>query len=104
MTRILASGLSNDNKKDPHAVWILTEEQVEATVKVHFFVHRLEFAHMGQKAEVNITDFVSRLRETATKCKFQYFTKLAKAGYWSVKLAPSSQELTTFRTPFGRYC
>ena len=33
------------------------------------------------------------------------FTKLdAKAGYWSVKLGESSQLLTTFRTPFGRYC
>ena len=35
----------------------------------------------------------------------RYFTKLdAKAGYWSVKLAPASQELTTFRSPPGRYC
>ena len=37
--------------------------------------------------------------------KAKYFTKLdAKAGYWSVRLAPTSQELTTFRFPFGRYC
>ena len=35
----------------------------------------------------------------------KYFSKLdAKAGYWSVKLAKDSTELTTFRTPFGRYC
>ncbi|XP_033126376.1 uncharacterized protein LOC117124300 [Anneissia japonica] len=35
----------------------------------------------------------------------KYFSKLdAKAGYWSVHLAKKSQELTTFRTPFGRYC
>lgn len=33
------------------------------------------------------------------------FSKLdAKAGYWSVPLDPESQILTTFRTPFGRYC
>ena len=33
------------------------------------------------------------------------FSKLdAKAGYWSVHLDPDSQLLTTFRTPFGRYC
>ena len=33
------------------------------------------------------------------------FSKLdAKAGYWSVHLEPDSQLLTTFRTPFGRYC
>ncbi|KAG1670042.1 hypothetical protein GQR58_017161 [Nymphon striatum] len=35
----------------------------------------------------------------------KFFTKLdAKAGYWSVKLHPNSQKLTTFQTPFGRYC
>ena len=38
-------------------------------------------------------------------CKAKYFTKLdAKAGYWSVKLSPDSQDITTFRSPFGRYC
>ena len=35
----------------------------------------------------------------------KYFSKLdAKAGYWSVHLDDESQELTAFRTPFGRYC
>lgn len=33
------------------------------------------------------------------------FSKLdAKAGYWSIHLDEDSQLLTTFRTPFGRYC
>lgn len=33
------------------------------------------------------------------------FSKLdAKAGYWSIHLDEESQILTTFRTPFGRYC
>ena len=33
------------------------------------------------------------------------FSKMdAKAGYWSVHLDEPSQLLTTFRTPFGRYC
>ncbi|PIK45946.1 hypothetical protein BSL78_17195 [Apostichopus japonicus] len=33
------------------------------------------------------------------------FSKLdAKAGYWAVKLDTESQKLTTFQTPFGRYC
>lgn len=37
--------------------------------------------------------------------KAKYFSKLdAKAGYWSVKLDDTSQPLTTFRTPYGRYC
>ena len=32
-------------------------------------------------------------------------TKLdAKAGYWAIHLEKKSQLLTTFRTPFGRYC
>ena len=35
----------------------------------------------------------------------KFFSKLdAKSGYWSVHLEEKSQELTTFRTPFGRYC
>ena len=33
------------------------------------------------------------------------FSKLdAKAGYWAIHLDSESQLLTTFRTPFGRYC
>ena len=41
---------------------------------------------------------------TPAFAKAKYFSKLdAKAGYWSVPLAESSQELTTFRTPFGRF-
>ena len=33
------------------------------------------------------------------------FSKMdAKAGYWSIHLDETSQEITTFRTPFGRYC
>ena len=37
--------------------------------------------------------------------KAKYFAKLdAKAGYWSVSPSEASQELTTFRTPFGHYC
>ena len=37
--------------------------------------------------------------------KAKYFSKLdAKAGYWSIHLDEASQELTTFRTVFGRWC
>ena len=33
------------------------------------------------------------------------FTKLdANYGFWQIPLAPTFQELTTFITPFGRYC
>ena len=69
--RILASSLTDDDKKDPNAVWAPNEEQVDATVKKKFRGHRLEFAFMRQKSHENINDFVSRLREKATKCKFE---------------------------------
>ena len=33
------------------------------------------------------------------------FTKIdANSGFWQIPLAPSSAPLTTFRTPFGRFC
>ena len=33
------------------------------------------------------------------------FSKMdAKAGYWSIHLDEARQEITTFRTPFGRHC
>ena len=35
----------------------------------------------------------------------KWFSKLdAKNGYWSVKLDEDSQKLTTFNSPFGRFC
>ena len=35
----------------------------------------------------------------------EVFTKLdANSGYWQVPLDEDSQLLTTFITPFGRYC
>ena len=35
----------------------------------------------------------------------RYFSKLdAKNGYWSIKLDSDSSMLTTFNSPFGRYC
>ena len=37
--------------------------------------------------------------------KAKYFSKMdAKAGYWAICLDQESQMLTTFQTPFGRYC
>ena len=44
--------------------------------------------------------------ETLAKLKKgQFFSKLdANSGFWQIKLSERSQLLTTFLTPFGRYC
>ncbi|XP_014667285.1 PREDICTED: uncharacterized protein LOC106808892 [Priapulus caudatus] len=70
MRRVLASGLSTEDQKDPEKIWDLLESQVDATVKINFRVHRLEFFNMRQKPDEDITTYMSRLREKATKCEF----------------------------------
>ena len=70
MRRILSSGLTEDEKKDPDAIWKLIENQVDVTVMISFRIHRLEYSEMRQHDGENITDFVSRLREKASKCEF----------------------------------
>lgn len=70
MRRILSSGLSDEDKKIPEKIFELLEHQLDASVKINFRVHRLEFAQLWQKSTENITDFISRLREKASKCDF----------------------------------
>ena len=49
------------------------------------------------------TPTVDEIRHKLTGAK--HFSKLdAKHGYWSIHLDEESQLLTTFNTPFGRYC
>ena len=71
MRRILSSGLSDADKKLPGKIFSLLENQLDASVKINFRVHRLEFGQIRQNADENITDFVSRLREKAIKCDFE---------------------------------
>ena len=59
MRRLLASGLSDVDLKKPDTIWNLLEEQLDASVKINFRVHRLEFAHMPQKPGETITDYIS---------------------------------------------
>ena len=70
MRRILASGLTEAEQKVPEKVWTLIEAEVDASVKINFRVHRLEFARMKQKTDETISQFLSRLRDKATKCEF----------------------------------
>ena len=70
MRRLLSSGLSEADKKKPDKIFELLENQLDASVKINFRVHRLEFAQIRQKSDETINDFVSRLREKASKCEF----------------------------------
>lgn len=71
MRRILASGLTDEEQKKPDKIWNLIEGEVDASVKINFRVHRLEFGNMKQKTDETISQFLSRLREKATKCEFE---------------------------------
>jgi hypothetical protein len=70
MRRILSSGLTPDDQNKPDKIWGLLEQQLDATVKINFRVHRLEFSNIRQRPEEQITDFIARLREKANKCDF----------------------------------
>jgi hypothetical protein len=70
MHRLLSSGLSEADQKDPEKIWNLFENQVDATIKINFRIHRLEFAQLKQKSNENVGNFVSRLRQKAVKCEF----------------------------------
>lgn len=69
MRRVLASGLTDAEVKDPKKIYDLIERQLDASIEINFRVHRLEFSRMHQGPTENTTDFVSRLREKAAKCK-----------------------------------
>ena len=68
--RILVSGLTEEQQRDPRQLWNLLEEQLDASIKINYRVHLLELSQIKQKPEETITDYVSRLCEKTTKCEF----------------------------------
>ena len=56
---------------NPSELWKLFESQLDASLKINFRVHRLEFATMHQLLDETITTYVLRLREKALKCEFK---------------------------------
>ena len=70
MRRVLASGLTDAQLKDPIEIYNMLEEQVDATVKINYRLHRLKFGQLNPQSGENITDYVSRLHETAARCEF----------------------------------
>ena len=88
MRRLLASGLTNEEQRDPEAIYNMLEEQLDATVKISYRVHRLEFIHMQQNADEAITDFVARLRNKAAKCEFDNVEKNERLVEMVIKCTP----------------
>ncbi len=71
MRRLLTSGLSETELKTSEEIWKLFESQLDASIKINFRVHRLEFSTLHQQTDEVITSYVSRLREKALKCEFE---------------------------------
>lgn len=61
-------GLSTDDAKDPEKVWVKFDEQIEP--RSSFRVERLTFQRMRQEENETSDDFISRLKNQATLCKF----------------------------------
>ena len=71
MRRILSSCLPQTDLCNPSELWKLFESQLDASLKINFRVHGLEFATIHQLLDETITTYVSRLREKASKCEFE---------------------------------
>ena len=86
----------------PRVVYSTVEGEEKQTHKVRIFVDltKLNESTMREKHDLpSVDQTLERLAGT------KVFTKLdANSGFWQIPLAPSSQKLTTFITPFGRYC
>ena len=68
--RVLACGLTEAEQKNPQKIWDLLETKLDASTHIIYRVHRLELASMKQKPNESITEYVSRLRQKASKCEF----------------------------------
>ena len=68
--RLLASGLTDTDIKAPNNIWKLLEDQLDASVKINYCVHRLDFSHMWEKPKEAIFDYITWLRKKADKCEF----------------------------------
>lgn len=69
--RIMNSGLTQENQRDPKEIWKQIESEVDVSIKINFRIHRLEYSQIRQRPEETITGFISRLREKASRCEFE---------------------------------
>ena len=69
LKRINASGLTDDEQKDPEQIWTFFEGQLQ--ISVNFRIHRLEFMQYRQKAGELLDIFITRCRQKAKDCQFE---------------------------------
>ena len=82
-----ATGMSEEDKKDPDKIWHLFESQLQ--VKVNYRVHRLELMRYRQKQGETLDDFCTRCKEKARECDFT-----------NAEMAERIIELVISSTPF----
>ena len=90
-------------KVDHHTDWCSSVTYVskkDGTIRICLDPQKLNLA---LKRCPHTIPTVEEINPELTKAKF-FSKRDAKTGYWSVCLAKDSTELTTFRTPFSRYC
>ena len=63
-----ASGLSEDQKKDPDELWTFFQNQLK--VSVNFRIHRLHLMQYRQTPSESLDDFVKRARTLGLRCQF----------------------------------
>ena len=68
LRRLNASGLTDDEKKNPVQLWDFFNKQLK--VSVNFRIHRLHLMRLRQKTDETLDDFVTRARTLALKCQF----------------------------------
>ena len=68
LRRLNASGLTDDQKKNPVQLWDFFGQQLK--VSVNFRIHRLHLMRYRQKPDETLDDFVTRARTLALKGQF----------------------------------
>ena len=78
MRRLLASHLTDEQKKQPAEIWQLIESQIEIAAKINSRIHRLEFAYTQQLSEESTTTYVARLRTIAERIRIRNYLFVAE--------------------------
>ena len=114
--------LSETDKKDVEVIWAKFQALIEP--KSNYRLSRFHLQKFRQLSSETVDEFMTRCKTQARKCKFRdttetekrlieqlvvggsmIFSKLdVRHGYCSVQLDDESKRLTTFNSPFGRYC